>query len=224
MNTGRSTISITVPGARARMAALMGSVALCAAASATAADGVEGVAVQAMQAQLARPASGARAEDRDVQPMLGVELQRVNPAVDEPNGSTARLYRLDRSPQAESSPELRTRLWVANRYGGLGAGADWAAAPAGSTLRPLRPVLGLRAEVSTQTRFIYEVRGPASSLANGVPGATDPEMRMALEFKSAPSAARNFRNGLFRVQLSNSSALTLRPRSGGMVVSYRSQF
>lgn len=192
-----------------------------AADAAAAPDGVQGVVVQAMQA---RAAAGAEPRDGHA-PRVGLELQRVDPVLDDPQGSTARLYRLDRTPQAEPSQELRTRLWVGNHLGGLGAGADWSATPAGSSLRPWRPVLGLRADVSNQTRLIYEVRGPASSLAS-VPGsgATESEVRWALEFKKAPSAASHLRNGLLRVQLSNSSSLVLRPRSGGVMVSYRSQF
>lgn len=154
-----------------------------------------------------------------------LEIERVDPLVDDPTGSTARLYRLDQTASAAASDELRTRWWVGRGAGSVGAGADWAATPARSTLRPWRPVLGLRADLGERTRVIYEVRGAASPWAStGLPGAENQEVRVALEFKSARNPAQNLRNGLFRVQLSNTSALWLKPRSGGLVISYRSQF
>lgn len=154
-----------------------------------------------------------------------LELERVNPVVEAPTGTTARLYRVDPSAQAQNSEELRSRLWLGNRHGSIGAGADWAATPAGINLRPLRPVLGVRTDLSMQTRLVYEVRGAAAPVSGiNLPGATENEVRLALEFKPAHNPAQNFSNGLFRVQLSNTSMLQLRPRSGGMVMSYRSQF
>lgn len=166
--------------------------------------------------------------DADRQPLLRsqtrLELERVDPVVEAPTASTARLYRLDRTPSSAVSEELRTRWWLGNGRSSVGAGADWAATPVGSSLRPWRPVLGLRTEVSSHTRLIYEVRGAAAPWASTLPGAANQEVRVALEFRSARSPAQNLRNGLFRVQLSNTSALMLKPRSGGLVVSYRSQF
>ncbi|MBL8302375.1 MAG: hypothetical protein JNM26_06345 [Ideonella sp.] len=165
--------------------------------------------------------------DRAVNPPAParLEIERVDPLVEAPTGSTARLYRLDQGASAAVSEELRTRWWVGNGIGSIGAGADWAATPARSALRPWRPVLGVRADVGARTRLIYEVRGAAAPWAStGLPGAESQEVRVAMEFRSAPSAAQNLRNGLFRVQLSNTSALMLKPRSGGLVISYRSQF
>lgn len=158
-------------------------------------------------------------------PAARLEIERVDPLVDAPGGSTARLYRLDRTASAAVSDELRTRWWLGRGAGSIGAGADWAATPARSALRPWRPVLGLRADVGDHARLIYEVRGAAAPWAStGLPGAESQEVRVAMEFKSARSPAQNLRNGLLRVQLSNTSALMLKPRSGGLVVSYRSQF
>ena len=160
-----------------------------------------------------------------VRPQMRLELERVDPLVEAPDGSTARLYRIDQTPSAAVSEELRTRWWLGDGAGSIGAGADWAATPVGSSLRPWRPVVGLRADVSARTRLIYEVRGAAAPWASAaLPGAANQEVRVALEFKSARNPAQNLRNGLFRVQLSNTSALMLRPRGGGLVVSYRSQF
>lgn len=154
-----------------------------------------------------------------------LEIERVDPLLEAPTGSTARLYRLDGTPSAAVSEELRTRWWVGHGVGSIGAGADWAATPARSALRPWRPVLGLRADGGARTRLIYEVRGAAAPWASaGWPGANAQEVRVAMEFKSARNPAQNLRNGLLRVQLSNTSALMLKPRSGGLVVSYRSQF
>lgn len=158
-------------------------------------------------------------------PTTRMELERVDPQVDAPTGSTARLYRIDGTPAPAMSEELRTRWWVGNDIGGVGAGADWAAVPGGSPLRPWRPVLGMRAEVANGTRLLYEVRGAAAPWASPtLPGAENQEVRVALEFKKAKSSARNLRDGLFRVQLSSTSTLAFRPRGGGMVVSYRAQF
>ncbi len=153
-----------------------------------------------------------------------VEMEAVDPGVEAPSGTTARLYRSDATPQATVSTELRTRLWWGNARAGMGGGTDWATAPAGSALRPWRPVVGVRANMGEQARLVYELRGPASPSPALGAAAGDNEARVALEFKSATNPAQNLRNGLFRVQLSNSSSLFLKPRSGGMVVSYRSQF
>jgi hypothetical protein len=155
-----------------------------------------------------------------------VELERVDPLVDAPTASTARLYRVDASPVAAVSKELRTRWWLGGGGSGLGAGADWAATPVGAALRPWRPVLGLRAALTPQTRLLYEWRAPAAApwAVDGLPGASQREVRVVMEFKSARNPAQSLRHGLFRVQLSNSSALWLKPRSGGLVVSYRAQF
>ena len=158
-------------------------------------------------------------------PTTSLELDVVDPAIAAPTGTTARLYRLDQTTQSPSSHELHLRLWWGKGVGSMGAGTDWAIAPAGSSLRPLRPVLGVRANLSDQARLIYELRGATSALASiNALGATDPQARLALEFKSANNPAQHLRNGLFRIQLSNSSTLFIRPRNGGLGVSYRSQF
>jgi len=49
-----------------------------------------------------------------------------------------------------------------------------------------------------------------------------PDSRFAFELEGHGEAARL--RGAFRVQLNDSSSLALRPRGGGLVVSFRSQF
>jgi hypothetical protein len=49
-----------------------------------------------------------------------------------------------------------------------------------------------------------------------------PSERVALEFKSSDKASMY--RGLVRFQLSSSSSLLLRPRRGGMMVSWRASF
>jgi hypothetical protein len=55
------------------------------------------------------------------------------------------------------------------------------------------------------------------------PGAAPLRPRFALEFR-ARSASKDLREGLLRVQMSGDAALHLRPRSGGLQVSYRERF
>lgn len=186
---------------------------------------VAGACTAACAAALAQPAEVGTGLVITAHAVGQVEVERVDPAVDAPTASTARLYRIDATPAAAVSEELRTRWWLGGPHAGIGAGADWAATPVGSSLRPWRPVFGMRADVGPQTRLLYEVRAAAAPWATtGLREAGRQEVRVALEFKSARNPAQNLRNGLFRVQLSNSSALFLRPRGGGLVISYRSQF
>lgn len=158
-------------------------------------------------------------------PTAQVELESVVPILESTAGTTARQYRADDAERYIAAPELRARVWWGTPMAGLGTGADLVSTAGVPGLRPLRPVLGVRANMSERTRVIYEVRGPAASAPSvPLPGAGDQEARLALEFRKAKSPAQDLRNGLFRVQLSNSSSWVLKPRKGGLLVSYRSQF
>ena len=59
----------------------------------------------------------------------------------------------------------------------------------------------------------------------GVPATVDAS-RVALEFKGVGSskAASPLSGGLLRVQMSGTSTLQFKPRSGGMSVTYRAKF
>lgn len=159
-------------------------------------------------------------------PAVRLELETVAPGLESPRSPTPRPYTSDDADRFLMAPELRTRVWWGTPMVGVGTGADLVSATAAQGLRPMRAVMGVRASMSERTRLVYEVRGPAASSSSSVllPGGSASEARLALEFRSAKSAAQNLRNGLFRVQLSNSSSLFLKPRSRGLVVSYRSQF
>lgn len=171
---------------------------------------------------------GAAVDDAPNAPTAQVELESVAPNLESPTNPTARQYRIDDSDRPVLSPELRTRVWWGTAMAGLGTGADLVPTGTVPGWRPVRPVMGVRASMTERTRLVYEVRGPAVSSSSAasslLPGVADNETRLSLEFRSAPSAAQHLRNGLFRVQLSNSSALLLKPRSGGVLVSYRAQF
>ncbi len=64
-------------------------------------------------------------------------------------------------------------------------------------------------------------RAPQAPWAD--PAQTAPQARLALEFRSSGGNGPSPR-GLFKVQLSADSVLHVRPRGGGLAVTYRSQF
>ncbi len=96
------------------------------------------------------------------------------------------------------------------------------ASPFGNPARAPEPA-ELRLNLSQRTLLVVEPAGlqPASAWAHGQP-LEPPRSKVGLEFKAAPrdGGARS----LLRVQLDGGSTLNLRPRGGGVVVSYRSEF
>jgi hypothetical protein len=82
------------------------------------------------------------------------------------------------------------------------------------------PMIGV--PLTARTRLIYQPK-PVRPWNNNN-GLTDsrPEQLVGLEFRSR-SGARDLRN-LLRVQLTSDSSLQFKPRSGGLAVSWRSEF
>lgn len=82
------------------------------------------------------------------------------------------------------------------------------------------PVIGLR--LSDRTRVIYEPKPVRPWADNNGLTQQRSEQRVGLEFRNR-SGTRELRN-LLRVQLTSDSTLQFRPRSGGLAVSWRSEF
>lgn len=147
--------------------------------------------------------------------MIEVEaLGPLNVRLTPPPSSLPAAGELSLLPPNDGADALRARGWL--RFGavGVGTGGDW-------PLRgSMRPVFGLRADLSQRASVIYERISPAvppPGLDAGLPGE-----RLALEFKSSDPAS--LYRGLVRLQLSSSSSLLLRPRGGGMMMSWRANF
>lgn len=156
------------------------------------------------------------------------ELEVINPvlepAAERPVPAAGRAERVFNVDQASG---LRARWWLSTGVVGVGAGADWAvatSAAASTDATVLRPVIGVRAELSQNTRLIYELRAAATPLDRAAPAAATPEGRFALEFKATGGAARSLPVGFLRIQISGSSTINLRPRRGGFAVAWRSHF
>jgi len=86
-------------------------------------------------------------------------------------------------------------------------------------------VLGLRAQLAQGTHLAIERDTLATSVGAGS-GAPVEVSRLALEFKAVGNskAAQPLSSGLLRVQMSGTSSLQFKPRSGGLAVSYRAKF
>jgi hypothetical protein len=87
-------------------------------------------------------------------------------------------------------------------------------------LRFDNPVIGV--PLTPRTRLIYEPRPVHPWSDNNGLTQPRPEQRVGFEFKSR-SGARDLRN-LLRLQLTSDSSLQFKPRSGGLAVSWRSEF
>ncbi len=127
------------------------------------------------------------------------------------------------------SDGLRTRLWWGRGALEVGAGADVnpsttapglvRSASAGTA------VFGLRAQVARGTHLAIERDTLATSVGAGVAAPLEAS-RVALEFKAVglTKAAAPLSSGVLRVQMSGTSTLQFRPRSGGLAVTYRAKF
>ena len=82
------------------------------------------------------------------------------------------------------------------------------------------PVIGL--PLSERTRLIYEPKPVRPWADNNGLTQQRSEQRVGLEIRNR-SGTRELRN-LLRVQLTSDSTLQFKPRSGGMAVSWRSEF
>lgn len=120
---------------------------------------------------------------------------------------------------------LRARWWWGRGAIEFGTGADWrASAFSANAAQPWSQVVGVRATLSARTRVVYETEAvlPWRSGENAAVGART--SRVALEFKSKKSPVSNLRDGLLRMQLSSDAAVHLKPRGGGLQVTYRERF
>ena len=86
-----------------------------------------------------------------------------------------------------------------------------------------RPDTGQRVALTLNTHAVYQplTRQPRGSNTD-LQGAPSTQASLGLEFrrKSSTQSAKD----LLKVQLTADSVLNFKPRSGGMVVTYRSQF
>jgi hypothetical protein len=144
------------------------------------------------------------------------------------DGAQASSQRL--LPGLSSNPmfvddSLRARVWWGRGAVEVGAGADWRAASfTANAAQPWSQVVGVRATLSARTRIVYET-GAALPWRSGDNVATGARTsRVALEFKSRKSPVSNLRDGLLRMQLSSDAAVHLKPRGGGLQVTYRERF
>jgi len=153
-------------------------------------------------------------------PRTSIEVESVGPALNVRAPLTTTTLPGDPATlRSDSSGDyLRTRWWWHLGAVGVGGGGDWLLGSG------VRPVLGLRANLTRQASLVYE-RLPVGAAAApaGLDSVLPDEQRWALEFKPAGNSASMYA-GLVRIQLSGSSTLLLRPRSGGLMLSWRSRF
>lgn len=126
------------------------------------------------------------------------------------------------------SDGLRTRMWWGRGALEFGAGANVrpsSTAPGLATAASMgTAVVGLRAQVAQGTHLAIERDTFTTSIGGAAPPVDG--SRVALEFKAVGSskAAQPLSSGLLRVQMSGTSTLQFRPRSGGLAVTYRAKF
>lgn len=127
------------------------------------------------------------------------------------------------------SDGLRTRMWWGKGALEVGAGANLNASNTVPGLAPSASVgtavLGLRAQVAQGTHLAFERDTLATSVGAGAAAPVEGS-RVALEFKAVGNskAAQPLSSGLLRVQMSGTSSLQFKPRSGGLAVTYRAKF
>lgn len=157
-----------------------------------------------------------------------LEIETVSPAW-QPRAAGAAAEGASPANLSEGNREsVRARWWWGSGGLEVGAGADWSSL-AGSERsiayrRTTTPVLGLRAELARGTHLAYERDAVVATRQDDFP-ATAGSSRLALELSAGgASRERVLPAGLLRVQLSSASTLQLRPRSGGLSVTYRAGF
>lgn len=113
---------------------------------------------------------------------------------------------------------LGARWWLTSGSVAWGIGTELPGGPAG--LAP-RAVLAVRTEIGANARVGFDLLPAIRDAA----AAEEPaeRARLALEFRTT-SAVRDIREGLLKLQLSNSSSLHFQPRRSGAVLSWRAQF
>ncbi len=127
------------------------------------------------------------------------------------------------------SDGVRTRMWWGRGAFEVGAGANVnpsntvpglaTSANVGSA------VVGLRARVAQGTHLAIERDTLSTNVGAGASAPVEVS-RVALEFKAVGNskAAKPLSSGLLRVQMSGTSSLQFKPRSGGLAVTYRANF
>lgn len=175
--------------------------------------------------------------------LMGAASQGARAAVEETEtqGPRIEIESLPHAMQARSafhgarplfdtpSDGLRTRLWWGKGGFEVGAGANLnpsntapglAASPSVGSA-----VVGLRARVAQGTHLAIERDTLSTSVGTGVAAPVETS-RVALEFKTVGNskAAQPLSSGLLRVQMSGTSSLQFKPRSGGLAVTYRAKF
>ena len=173
---------------------------------------------------LLAPGAHAALADQAEPGAARIEFERLPYAI-QPRAATAGARALFDNP----SDGLRTRVWWGK--GGLEVGAGANVNPSNTapglaaTGNSGTAVLGLRAQVAQGTYLAFERDTLAASAGAGAPVPVEGS-RLALEFKAvgASRAAQPLSSGLLRVQVSGTSSLQFKPRSGGMAVTYRAKF
>lgn len=124
---------------------------------------------------------------------------------------------------------LRTRMWWGKGALEVGAGANVSPsnkAPGLATAPTIgTAVVGLRAQLSRGTHLAIERDTLATSVNSGAAAPLEVS-RVALEFKAVGNSksVQPLSSGLLRLQMSGTSSLQFKPRSGGMAVTYRAKF
>lgn len=124
---------------------------------------------------------------------------------------------------------LRTRMWWGKGALEVGAGANVSPSNKAQGLatspRVGTAVVGLRAQLGRGTHLAIE-RDTLSTNVNSGAAAPGEISRVALEFKAVGNSksVQPLSSGSLRVQMSGTSSLQFRPRSGGMAVTYRAKF
>lgn len=170
-------------------------------------------------------------------PVLEVQSDLVAPSPDA--GSTATLAPGLAAPAAAVAQ--RSTLWVRRGAAAVGLGVQAAQAHGSASYSSLTPfsaggdraglapanlVVGMALETSARSRLVVDTPLlPAPRLDDSLnPGTSTREVRLGLQVKPA-DPLKSLRGGqLFKLELSTRSQLALKPRSGGMMMSYSAKF
>ena len=119
-------------------------------------------------------------------------------------------------------PKVRAFLAMANEQGQT---LHTERAQPASQGTPARLVFTMQADVSPRTSVLFE-RSRAVPLSEPTAArlVTAPATRVGVEFRPASAGNSLKPIGALRVQISDNSSLSFKPRRGGVLVSWRSQF
>lgn len=184
------------------------------------------MSVTALMALVVTATPGARAESSEPTDAYGprIEVESLPYAMQPRSAVNGTRARFD-----TPNDGLRTRLWWGKGGLEVGAGANLnpshTAPGLAATPRVGTAVVGLRARVAQGTHLAIERDTLGGSVGAGGAAAVE-SSRVALEFKAVghSKAAQPLSSGLLRVQMSGTSSLQFKPRSGGLAVTYRAKF